>query len=208
MFGTPGMARAPCQTAGRDGIGGPGTPGVLVARRELFANRVPDVPGGGTVAYVNPTEHDFLPEIEHREEGGTPDIVGSIRAGLVFQLKQAVGVDEIQRREERFVREARILAELEHPNICRIHDYVVGAERDFLVLEFVDGVTLGEVIARGPSFQERLAIARSIASAFPGFRPESITTSHSVSNPIDRLLTFDEPTRSARSSKMVILAWT
>jgi selenocysteine lyase/cysteine desulfurase len=87
-------------------IGGPGTPGVLVARRELFANRVPDVPGGGTVAYVNPSEHDFLPEIEHREEGGTPDIVGSIRAGLVFQLKQAVGVDEIQRREERFVREA------------------------------------------------------------------------------------------------------
>jgi selenocysteine lyase/cysteine desulfurase len=43
-------------------IGGPGTPGVLVARRELFANRVPDVPGGGTVAYVNPSEHDFLPE--------------------------------------------------------------------------------------------------------------------------------------------------
>ena len=97
-------------------IGGPGTPGVLVARRELFANRVPDVPGGGTVAYVNPTEHDFLPEIEHREEGGTPDIVGSIRAGLVFQLKQAVGVDEIQRREERFVREA-IETWSAHPNL-------------------------------------------------------------------------------------------
>ena len=36
-------------------IGGPSTPGVLVARRELLSNRVPDVPGGGTVAYVNPT---------------------------------------------------------------------------------------------------------------------------------------------------------
>ena len=35
-------------------------PGVLVARRELFANRVPDVPGGGTVAYVNPTTTDYL----------------------------------------------------------------------------------------------------------------------------------------------------
>src|SRR4029078_11606141 len=33
-------------------IGGPGTPGVLVARRELFTNRVPSVPGGGTVQYV------------------------------------------------------------------------------------------------------------------------------------------------------------
>ena len=33
-------------------IGGPSTPGVLAARRELLRNRVPDVPGGGTVAYV------------------------------------------------------------------------------------------------------------------------------------------------------------
>ena len=41
-------------------IGGPSTPGVLVVRRELLTNRVPDVPGGGTVAYVNPTEHRYL----------------------------------------------------------------------------------------------------------------------------------------------------
>ena len=97
-------------------IGGPGTPGLLVARRELFTNRVPDVPGGGTVAYVNPDEHDYLTSIEHREEGGTPDIVGSIRAGLVFQLKRAVGLDEIKRREERFVRQA-IRAWDAHPNL-------------------------------------------------------------------------------------------
>jgi selenocysteine lyase/cysteine desulfurase len=97
-------------------IGGPGTPGLLVARRELFANRVPDVPGGGTVAFVNPGDHDYLEAVEHREEGGTPDIVGSIRAGLVFQLKDAVGVEEIQRREERFVRDA-VVAWSEHPNL-------------------------------------------------------------------------------------------
>ncbi|MFQ5557559.1 MAG: aminotransferase class V-fold PLP-dependent enzyme [Acidimicrobiales bacterium] len=84
-------------------IGGPGTPGVLVARRELFTNRVPDIPGGGSVAYVNPTTHDYLPDIEHREEAGTPNIVGSIRAGLVFQLKEAVGATEIRRREDDFV---------------------------------------------------------------------------------------------------------
>ena len=87
-------------------IGGPGTPGLLVARRELFTNRVPDVPGGGTVRFVNPTEHDYLTDIEQREEGGTPAIVDSIRAGLVFQLKEAVGIDEIRTREERFVRRA------------------------------------------------------------------------------------------------------
>jgi selenocysteine lyase/cysteine desulfurase len=84
-------------------IGGPGTPGVLVARRELFRNRVPTMPGGGTVAYVNPLEHVYLDDIEHREEGGTPAIVESIRAGLVFALKEAVGVDAIRRREEDFI---------------------------------------------------------------------------------------------------------
>jgi len=83
-------------------VGGPGTPGVLIVRKELLRNRVPDVVGGGTVAYVNPTEHRFLDDPVHREEGGTPAIVESIRAGLVFQLKQAVGVATIKEREESY----------------------------------------------------------------------------------------------------------
>jgi selenocysteine lyase/cysteine desulfurase len=87
-------------------IGGPGTPGVLVARRELFRNRVPSVPGGGTVAYVNPVEHRYLDDIEHREEGGTPAIVESIRAGMVFGLKAAVGTDAIRERETAFIHRA------------------------------------------------------------------------------------------------------
>jgi len=97
-------------------IGGPGTPGLLVARREMFANRVPETPGGGTVAFVNPNEHDYLSDIEHREEGGTPDIVGAIRTGLIFQLKRAVGLDTISAREHRFVHEA-IDAWNAHPNL-------------------------------------------------------------------------------------------
>jgi selenocysteine lyase/cysteine desulfurase len=87
-------------------IGGPGTPGVLVVRKDLLQNRVPSVPGGGTVTYVNAQEHHYLTDPEHREEGGTPAIVESIRAGLVFQLKEAVGVPEIRRREEDFIRRA------------------------------------------------------------------------------------------------------
>jgi selenocysteine lyase/cysteine desulfurase len=97
-------------------IGGPGTPGVLVARRELFTNRVPDVPGGGTVRYVSTAEHDYHPAIEHREEAGTPAIIESIRAGLVFQLKDAVGADVIEAKESDFVRRA-IAAWEQHPNI-------------------------------------------------------------------------------------------
>ena len=87
-------------------IGGPGTPGVLVVRRDLLANRVPSVPGGGTVAYVNEEHHRYVSDPEHREEGGTPAIVESIRAGLVFALKEEVGTEEIRRREEGFIRRA------------------------------------------------------------------------------------------------------
>src|SRR5262252_6889577 len=87
-------------------IGGPGTPGVLAVRRALVRNRVPTVPGGGTVAYVNPLEHRYLDDPVHREEGGTPAIVESIRCGLVFQLKQAVGVEVIRAQEEAFLRRA------------------------------------------------------------------------------------------------------
>ena len=87
-------------------IGGPSTPGVLIARRELFANRVPVVPGGGTVAYVNPEDHAFVTDAAHREEGGTPAIIESVRAGLVFQLKEAVGVETIRAHEERLLSRA------------------------------------------------------------------------------------------------------
>ena len=84
-------------------IGGPGTPGVLVAKRKLFRNLVPSVPGGGTVAYVNTDEHRYLDDPEVREEGGTPAIVESIRAGLAFQLKEAVGPETIREKEKSFI---------------------------------------------------------------------------------------------------------
>ena len=114
-------------------IGGPSTPGVLVARRELFTNRVPDVPGGGTVAYVNPDEHVYLVDPAHREEGGTPAIIESIRAGLVFQLKQAVGVETIRAMEERFLRRA-VAAWREEPGI----DILGNLERERLsIVSFV-----------------------------------------------------------------------
>lgn len=82
-------------------VGGPGSPGVLAVRRALVCNPVPTAPGGGTVRFVTPWSHDYLDDIEHREEGGTPDIIGAIRAGLAFRLKAAIGVDTITALEER-----------------------------------------------------------------------------------------------------------
>ena len=58
------------------------------------------------MAYVNPAEHRYLQDPETREEGGTPAIIESIRAGLVFQLKEAVGVDAIKAKERSFVERA------------------------------------------------------------------------------------------------------
>ncbi len=84
-------------------IGGPSTPGVLVAKRKLFRNRVPAVPGGGTVTFVNSLNHRYQEDPQVREEGGTPNIIGSIRAGLVFQLKEAVGHDAIRAHEKDFI---------------------------------------------------------------------------------------------------------
>lgn len=87
-------------------IGGPGTPGVLVVKQHLLQNRVPTVPGGGTVAYVSPQDHHYINNAERSEEGGTPAIVESIRAGLAFKLQQTVGTDTIERLEHNFVQRA------------------------------------------------------------------------------------------------------
>jgi len=87
-------------------IGGPGTPGLLIAKKSILNNSVPAVVGGGTVVYVTPEDHRFIEDHERREEGGTPAIVESIRAGLVFKLQQEVGTDEIERREGDFMQRA------------------------------------------------------------------------------------------------------
>lgn len=97
-------------------IGGPGTPGLLVAKKALFTNPVPASPGGGTVSYVNSTEHRYLDCPIHREEGGTPDIIGAIRAGLVFQLKASVGHEAIRQAEAHYIHRA-IERWSAHPNI-------------------------------------------------------------------------------------------
>ncbi len=97
-------------------IGGPGTPGVLIVNRRLLSNSVPEAVGGGTVAYVNPQMHRYITDAAHREEAGTPAIIESIRAGLVFALKDAVGVDTIHQLESGFL--DRAMKEWgDHPSI-------------------------------------------------------------------------------------------
>lgn len=80
-------------------LGGPGTPGVLVVRQDLMPAE-PTSPGGGTVSFVTAKDHEFLSSAVEREEPGTPDAIGSIRAGLAFGIKDTVGTDTIHRAEQ------------------------------------------------------------------------------------------------------------
>ena len=81
-------------------LGGPGTSGVLVFNKKLYKNMVPDNPGGGTVNYTNPWgDHDYIDDIETREDGGTPGFLQSIKIALSIQLKEKMGVQNILDRE-------------------------------------------------------------------------------------------------------------
>ena len=82
-------------------LGGPGSSGVLIFNKKLYANTVPDNPGGGTVKFTNPWGyHNYLDDIEMREDGGTPAFLQTIRIALSVQLKEKMGVDKIKAREE------------------------------------------------------------------------------------------------------------
>nr|AGU11422.1 Aminotransferase class-V [uncultured organism] len=77
--------------------GGPGASGVLIMRRDAVVTDKPSWPGGGTVKFVSPTAHDYSDNLEAREEAGTPNVIGDIRAALAFMVKHAIGLDDIRR---------------------------------------------------------------------------------------------------------------
>ena len=97
-------------------IGGPGASGVMILRRDAVLTTRPSLPGGGTVRFVSPDSHDYALSLEAREEGGTPNVIGDIRAALVFLTKAAVGQAVIDARNAAWL--ARGLARLRaHPQI-------------------------------------------------------------------------------------------
>lgn len=96
--------------------------------------------------------------------------MGEVFAALDETLKRRVAVKVVRsdfrldaRAKARFLREAQILSHLDHPNICRVFNYVEGAERDWLVLELIEGHSLRSATAGSLSFTQRLAIATQIA---------------------------------------------
>lgn len=90
-------------------------------------------------------------------------------------LKSIVASRRLQpSAQARFRREARALSRLDHPNICRIYDYVEMETHDFLVLELVTGRRLDEAIRAGLGRDTQLRIAGQIASALVAAHAEGI----------------------------------
>jgi len=100
-------------------IGGPEGSGVLVANRALFRSSKPERPGGGSVDYVAGATHstvDYVAGLAEREEGGTPAIMGDLRTGAAFLVKQMVDPESILRHEVDLA--SRAIERLEqHPRI-------------------------------------------------------------------------------------------
>src|SRR5438270_665683 len=102
----------------------------------------------------------------HLAQGG----MGDVYAGFDETLHRRVALKVIRARQRlnaaaraRLLREARTLSQLNHPNICRIHDYIAGDDVDVLVLELIEGRTLTAAVVNGLSRSEKLRIATDIA---------------------------------------------
>lgn len=82
-------------------VGGPGASGILVVRDELYRKDLPpSTSGGGTVRFVSATRQDYIDDIEMRENAGTPGILQTIRSAIAIDLKHALDLDQIHRREK------------------------------------------------------------------------------------------------------------
>jgi selenocysteine lyase/cysteine desulfurase len=82
-------------------LGGPGTSGVLIFNKRIYKSTIPDQPGGGTILYSNPWKvHEYITDIEQREDGGTPPFLQGIKVAMCVRLKEEMGVENILKRED------------------------------------------------------------------------------------------------------------
>ncbi len=85
-------------------LGGPGTAGIMIFDSKLYNSEVPDNPGGGTVDWTNRWgEYKYIDDIELREDGGTPGFLQAIKTALTFELKDQMGIENIENREKELI---------------------------------------------------------------------------------------------------------
>jgi len=97
--------------------------------------------------------------------------MGEVYAGYDETLQRKVALKGIKREFElseeakgRFLREARVLSQLGHPNICQIYDYLEGDKSDFIVMELVEGRSLTQAMKKGLEGRIKMRIAEQVAA--------------------------------------------
>ena len=123
-------------------IGGPNTPGILIIHDRIYRNQLkPTQPGGGTVNFVYKEMIDYIHDAEYREESGTPNIIGSIRLGLMISIRQKIPHDFIIKRDEYYSH--LFLEKLEKiSNIYILHDNLLKNKTHIPVFSFM--ISFGE----------------------------------------------------------------
>ena len=98
--------------------------------------------------------------------------MGTVYVGYDETLERKVALKAIrdERRMDseargRFLREARILSQLDHPNICRIHEIIEEERGDFLVLELIEGESLKEAMKEELEDEFKLYVAEQVVTA-------------------------------------------
>jgi tetratricopeptide (TPR) repeat protein/tRNA A-37 threonylcarbamoyl transferase component Bud32 len=108
--------------------------------------------------------------------------MGEVYLGYDRRLERRVAVKTIRpekrlspRLKARFLREARLLSKIGHPAICQVYDLIETPEADFLILEYVPGVTLRKLAESGEiPLEKKLQLAVKIATALAAAHREKI----------------------------------
>lgn len=81
----------------------PGSPGVLIGRRDVLSAVEPDEVGGGIVDDVSLTDYLVADRFPDREEAGTPNIVGAVLLGAALDTLMRIGMDAIRDHEQKLL---------------------------------------------------------------------------------------------------------
>ena len=143
--------------------------------RCVFAKAVMPTADGGPVPHLPPSLESVRAAFPHLE---VTALIGSGGMGAVFKARQpqldrfvALKILPIELADqpgfsERFQREAQALAKLSHPHIVTIHDFGRAGEFYYLLMEFIDGVNLRQLLkSKRLTPKEALSIVPPICEA-------------------------------------------
>ncbi|UCD36655.1 MAG: aminotransferase class V-fold PLP-dependent enzyme [Fidelibacterota bacterium] len=81
----------------------PGSPGVVIARKEHLSQLEPEEVGGGMVERVFTERYTVSPKFPDREEAGTPNIPGAIGLAVAIEVLDRIGMDFLVEEENRII---------------------------------------------------------------------------------------------------------